>query len=644
MSATPETSSKPILYACSGCSDSGELADRIARRLSREGVGKMSCLAGVGGQVKHLVAVAKQAERVLVIVLLLVLFGLTVAGKASDAHAAPPSLSKQPYLQLPGEDTMTVMWESSTHHSGTVWFGRDGKLNQHCGPVVPRNVSEVSVQRQTNWVTFLTNGLVTTRTNITKRSVTNTFFVYQATLSHLRPGTIYTYLVETDGRRTEPRAFKTFSAEPHATRFIAYGDSRSNPGIHRRLAQQFSQYAPEFVLHSGDLVMAGQNYRLWSSEFFEPVAGVADRIPILPVPGNHEEDLENYLTYFPRRGGRRWSSFDAGPVHVLALDYHFESATNEQFEFAREDLRKSTAPWKIVFLHYPVFNYGHHNSGWGHRSYLPLFHETKVDLILAGHTHLYERIRPVAPTNQPGAWAVACLTTGGGGAELHQPYPHPAQAAAVSTNHFIAFTATRDTLRARAIRLDGVEFDSFEIHKPGGEQTTDYLAQVYPEELLKISYEVGPALLGKLAALPTNQQPARAMLTLPPLETAIQPVELEISLAPESARHYTLEERSLRVTTPPPGGTKKVFWFNVRATGNRKIKGPELNPPLVFKARATTLWGEMLAYGPPSRLSQTAAATAGKLVKPTASTAIQHEAETSTPRNQPTLVEHHRDG
>ena len=58
---------KPIVYACSGCSDAGELADRIARQIAREGVGEMSCLAGVGGRVKHLVAVAEKAGRVLVI-------------------------------------------------------------------------------------------------------------------------------------------------------------------------------------------------------------------------------------------------------------------------------------------------------------------------------------------------------------------------------------------------------------------------------------------------------------------------------------------------------------------------------------------------------------------------------------------------
>ena len=58
---------KPVVYACSGCSDAGELADRIARRIAREGWAEMSCLAGVGGRIKHLVAVAETAERVLVI-------------------------------------------------------------------------------------------------------------------------------------------------------------------------------------------------------------------------------------------------------------------------------------------------------------------------------------------------------------------------------------------------------------------------------------------------------------------------------------------------------------------------------------------------------------------------------------------------
>lgn len=70
--AAPEsnaTSRKPatVVYACSGCSDAGEIADRVARRLTRDGAAQMSCLAGIGGRVKSLLLKAEKAERILVV-------------------------------------------------------------------------------------------------------------------------------------------------------------------------------------------------------------------------------------------------------------------------------------------------------------------------------------------------------------------------------------------------------------------------------------------------------------------------------------------------------------------------------------------------------------------------------------------------
>lgn len=56
-----------VVYACSGCSDAGEIADHIARRLTREGAAQMSCLAGIGGRVKSLVSKAENAKHILVV-------------------------------------------------------------------------------------------------------------------------------------------------------------------------------------------------------------------------------------------------------------------------------------------------------------------------------------------------------------------------------------------------------------------------------------------------------------------------------------------------------------------------------------------------------------------------------------------------
>jgi len=68
-SETNAPSKKPatIVYACSGCSDAGELADKVARKLSKEGAAEMSCLAGIGGRVKSLVRKGEQAENILVV-------------------------------------------------------------------------------------------------------------------------------------------------------------------------------------------------------------------------------------------------------------------------------------------------------------------------------------------------------------------------------------------------------------------------------------------------------------------------------------------------------------------------------------------------------------------------------------------------
>jgi len=56
-----------LIFACSGASDVGHLTDRAARTLAREGVGRMYCLAGIGGKVESMLATTRAAKKVLVI-------------------------------------------------------------------------------------------------------------------------------------------------------------------------------------------------------------------------------------------------------------------------------------------------------------------------------------------------------------------------------------------------------------------------------------------------------------------------------------------------------------------------------------------------------------------------------------------------
>lgn len=58
---------KPIVYSCSGCSSAAQMANYLAVQLDRKGIAEMSCIAGVGGNVKKLVQTAHSGRNIIVI-------------------------------------------------------------------------------------------------------------------------------------------------------------------------------------------------------------------------------------------------------------------------------------------------------------------------------------------------------------------------------------------------------------------------------------------------------------------------------------------------------------------------------------------------------------------------------------------------
>lgn len=56
-----------LIFACSGAADVGEISDKAARKLTRDGLGKMFCLAGIGGKVEPILKATKSASQILAI-------------------------------------------------------------------------------------------------------------------------------------------------------------------------------------------------------------------------------------------------------------------------------------------------------------------------------------------------------------------------------------------------------------------------------------------------------------------------------------------------------------------------------------------------------------------------------------------------
>ena len=79
----------PLVYSCSGCSSAAQTAHYIALKLDREGEAEMSCISGVGGNVPHLVNIARSGRPILALdgcPLACTLHCLSERGVAADYH------------------------------------------------------------------------------------------------------------------------------------------------------------------------------------------------------------------------------------------------------------------------------------------------------------------------------------------------------------------------------------------------------------------------------------------------------------------------------------------------------------------------------------------------------------------------------
>lgn len=59
--AKTDYAAKPLIYSCSGCSSAAQLANHLAVRMDRAGEAEMSCIVGLGGDVRPLVRTGKKA-------------------------------------------------------------------------------------------------------------------------------------------------------------------------------------------------------------------------------------------------------------------------------------------------------------------------------------------------------------------------------------------------------------------------------------------------------------------------------------------------------------------------------------------------------------------------------------------------------
>jgi predicted phosphodiesterase len=253
-------------------------------------------------------------------------------------------------------------------------------------------------------------------------------------------------------------------------RFIVYGDTRTYPERHLAVAEAMAQEAAiRFVVLSGDLVANGDDWDQWPEQFFDPARAFLRRMAFWPVRGNHEGSARLYKELFDLPGNEQWYAFDAGNVHVVALDSEVGDGEERaaQLAWLERDLAARRGDWTIVTYHRPTFNVGGHASDWGADDLLPILERHEVDVVITGHSHLYERFVPIGAE---GKRPVIHVVSGGGGAPFYEVRPSPLLEGGIGYAglHFCVFDVEGHRLVMTVKKPDGGVLDRMELVKVGG--------------------------------------------------------------------------------------------------------------------------------------------------------------------------------
>ncbi len=242
----------------------------------------------------------------------------------------------------------------------------------------------------------------------------------------LTPATAYTYRVGFDGAWSPEHTFST-PGEPGSfdtLRVAIAGDSRGAYTTWASMVQQMEAFEPDLYLFAGDMVELGPYQGEWDA-WFEAAGDVLARKLLIPTHGNHEFLAQNYFAQFGMPRNEEWFSIDYGPLHLVSLNDSVRDVGDLnalQPQYLQEVLPTSSAPWTIAM---------HHRSGYSsctvhgsaldvREAWYPILEDNDVDLVVAGHNHIYERSVPIRDGAEvaPGA-GTTYLVTGGAGAPLY---------------------------------------------------------------------------------------------------------------------------------------------------------------------------------------------------------------------------------
>ena len=312
-------------------------------------------------------------------------------------NVAPPAIVRGPYLQMVTPTSAIVRWRTSRAADSRLRFG----------------LSASSLSATNDDTALAIDHLVT--------------------LTNLQPATRYYYAVGTTESNllASPDCYiTTHPTNPVPTRVWFISDYGFRSAGERSVRDfYFTNIAP--VKPADVWITGGDNDQTDGTDAHDQDAifgtnyaygALLRNHAIWPTPGNHDYQTAQAQAFYANfslptqgeaggvpSGSEHYYSFNHGDVHLISLDSIDESLSassdTPMTRWLRQDLAAATQTWIIAYWHGGPYTKGTHDSdsdtdtlAWMVRmrqNILPILEAAGVDLVLCGHSHVYERSWPI---------------------------------------------------------------------------------------------------------------------------------------------------------------------------------------------------------------------------------------------------------
>ena len=323
-------------------------------------------------------------------------FDLQLKGNAAGTSKA--ALVRGPYLNLATQNSIIIRYRTNIATNSEVNYGTNAQS---------LNRSVVDTTKTTEHIVKLTGLSVNTKYYYSIGSTTQTL-----------QGDINNYF------KTMPIVGST-----QKVRILAMGDMGNNSTNEISVRNAYLNYTgnafTDIWMLLGDNAYNSGLDSEYQTKFFNIYQGNISKNHVLwPVPGNHDyansstRQADHKIPYYnifslPTKGEagglasntKAYYSYNYGNIHFVALDsYGWETAssrlydtTGPQVTWLKQDLAANKQLWTIVAFHHPPYTKGSHNSDTEmelinlRQRLVRILERYKVDLVLNGHSHDYER-------------------------------------------------------------------------------------------------------------------------------------------------------------------------------------------------------------------------------------------------------------